>query len=235
MNKSSVDEIRQRFDGDVERFSNLETGQSSIVDAALVLDMITEAAAVVSPQAAMLLDIGCGAGNYSLKMLERLPRLAVTLLDLSRPMLDRATDRISNAYGVPVVPVQGDIRAVDFKDGEFDIIVASAVLHHLRTDDEWHSVFSKIHRMLKPGGSVWISDLIQHALPEIQTMMWKQYGDYLSEVKDDAYKEHVFDYIEKEDTPRSLLYQTVLLEEVGFRHVEVLHKKSCFAAFGAVK
>jgi tRNA (cmo5U34)-methyltransferase len=27
--KSTVDEIRQRFDADVERFSNLETGQSA--------------------------------------------------------------------------------------------------------------------------------------------------------------------------------------------------------------
>jgi len=28
--KSTVDEIRQRFDADVERFSNLETGQSTL-------------------------------------------------------------------------------------------------------------------------------------------------------------------------------------------------------------
>ena len=35
MSKSTVEEIRQRFDGDVERFSNLETGQSATVDAPL--------------------------------------------------------------------------------------------------------------------------------------------------------------------------------------------------------
>jgi hypothetical protein len=29
-NKSSVDEIRQRFDNDVERFSNIETGQTAV-------------------------------------------------------------------------------------------------------------------------------------------------------------------------------------------------------------
>ena len=31
--KSTVEEIRQRFDKDVERFSNLETGQSATIDA----------------------------------------------------------------------------------------------------------------------------------------------------------------------------------------------------------
>ena len=35
--KSSVPEIRDRFDGDVERFSNLETGQTATFDAALAM------------------------------------------------------------------------------------------------------------------------------------------------------------------------------------------------------
>ena len=47
--------------------------------------------------------------------------------------------------------------------------------------------------------------------------------------------EHVFGYIAKEDTPRPLVFQLELLRAVGFSDVEVLHKNSCFAAFGAVK
>ncbi len=38
--KSSVDQIRSRFDQDVERFSNLETGQSATIDAPLSLELI---------------------------------------------------------------------------------------------------------------------------------------------------------------------------------------------------
>jgi tRNA (cmo5U34)-methyltransferase len=44
-----------------------------------------------------------------------------------------------------------------------------------------------------------------------------------------------FAYVEKEDTPRPLLFQLDLLRQVGFGQVEVLHKRVCFAAFGAVK
>ena len=47
--KSSVEEIRQRFDADVERFSNLDTGQSAAIDAPLVLELIARSAAAVSP------------------------------------------------------------------------------------------------------------------------------------------------------------------------------------------
>ncbi len=90
--KFSVDEIRQRFDAEVERFSNLETGQTATIDAPLAMALVAEAAAATTPAARSLLDVGCGAGNYSLKLLERLPNLDVTLVDLSRPMLDRARE-----------------------------------------------------------------------------------------------------------------------------------------------
>src|SRR5215467_12893752 len=95
--KSTVEEIRQRFDADVERFSNLETGQSATVDAPLAMALVAQAAAATTPHARHVLDVGCGAGNYTLKLLERLPTLDVTLIDLSKPMLDRATERVGRA------------------------------------------------------------------------------------------------------------------------------------------
>jgi tRNA (cmo5U34)-methyltransferase len=57
----------------------------------------------------------------------------------------------------------------------------------------------------------------------------------LSALKGESYRDHVFAYIEKEDTPQSLLYQLDLLRAVGFSRVEVLHMNVCFAAFGAQK
>lgn len=98
---ASPEQIRERFDNDVERFSRLETGQSSTIDAPLVLDLIAEAAAAVTPGATALLDVGCGAGNYTLKLLERLPDMDVTLIDLSRPKLDRAVERVFPATSGP--------------------------------------------------------------------------------------------------------------------------------------
>ena len=40
----------------------------------------------------------------------------------------------------------------------------------------------------------------------------------------DEYKEEVFAYINKEDSPRPVTYQLNLLRSVGFDHVEILHK-----------
>jgi len=233
--KSTVDQIRRRFDADVERFSNLETGQSATIDAPLVLDLITATAAATNPRATRSLDIGCGAGNYTLKLLQRLPELAVTLIDLSAPMLERAVTRIGEVTSQPITTLQGDIRDIEFEAESFDIIMAAAVFHHLRGDDEWRSVFAKCYAALKPGGSIWISDLIEHDSPVVQAVMWQRYGDYLIQLKGEAYRETVYGYIAQEDTPRPLMWQLHLLKEAGFKTVEILHKNSVFAAFGAIK
>ena len=233
--KSTVEQIRQRFDNDVERFSNLETGQSNTLDAALSLDLIAKAAAAVNPGARALLDIGCGAGNYALKLLQLLPDLNVTLVDLSWPMLDRAAERIRETASGEIVTIQSDIRELELGEEQYDIILAAAVFHHLRGDEEWESVFASCHAALKPGGSFWISDLIEHSSAAVRDLMWARYGDYLAELGDAAYRDHVFTTIAQEDSPRPLLYQIDLLQQVGFREVDILHKSGCYATIGAVR
>lgn len=233
--KSTVEEIRQRFDADVERFADLETGQSATVDAPLAMALVAEAAAATTPHARHALDVGCGAGNYTLKLLERLPNLDATLIDLSQPMLDRARERVGRATAGRITTIQADIREVELPDEEFDIVLAAAVLHHLRADQEWRDVFAAFHRALRPGGSLWVFDLVESSIPAVGRLLRQRYGEYLTRLKDESYRDQVFAYVEKEDTPRPLLFQLDLLRQVGFAQVEVLHKNLCFAAFGAVK
>ena len=233
--KSTVEEIRQRFDNEVDRFSNLQTGQSATIDAPLALELVAEAAAVTTPNATRLLDVGCGAGNYALKVLSRLPNLDVTLVDLSGPMLAKAQERIRAVSRGGLRAIQQDMREIDFGDSAFDIIVASATLHHLRTDEQWRTMFAKFHRALAAGGSLWIFDLVASALPGVQRIMDRRYVEYLDALGGPKYRQDVLAYIEKEDTPKPLVFQLELLRAVGFRTIEVLHQNGCFAAFGAAK
>lgn len=233
--KSTVEEIRARFDADVERFSNLETGQSATIDSPLCLELIAQAASAVSPHAKGLLDVGCGAGNYTLKLLQELPNCDCTLIDLSLPMLERAKERVGTTTNGRVEIIQSDIREIELEESRFDVIVAASVLHHLRNESEWLAVFRKFYRALRSGGSLWIFDIIEHSLPGVQSQMWARYGDYLMEQGGAAYRDKVYGYVEQEDTPATLIQQLDWLRSAGFDHLEVLHKNSCFAAFGAVK
>lgn len=234
-NKSSIDEIRQRFDNDVDRFSNIETGQTATIDAPLAMELITQAAFNSTKRIQRVLDIGCGAGNNTIKLSDYVSPFDCDLVDLSLPMLERAQERISEVNSGGIRIFQGDFRGIDLPEKEYDVILAAAVLHHLRDDQDWESTFSKIYRLTAPGGSVWITDLISHETGPVQSLMWTRYGEYLCSVGGESYKDKVIDYIEKEDSPRSVTYQLDLLRKVGFTHVELLHKNSCFAAFGAIK
>ena len=66
--KSSIEDIRQRFDNDVDRFSNIETGQTATIDAPLTMELITQAAVQSTKRIRSVLDIGCGAGNNTIKL-----------------------------------------------------------------------------------------------------------------------------------------------------------------------
>ncbi len=233
--KSTVDEIRERFDNDVERFSNLETGQSATMDAPLALEIIQQCAAAKHPHASAMLDIGCGAGNFTLKILQALPGLNCTLIDLSKPMLDRAAERVTRATSGRVECLQSDIRDYRPKPESFDLVVAAAVLHHLRSEDEWRNVLQTIHAALRSGGTFWVWDMIIHETPAVQQVMWERFGRYLSALKGDEYRDHVFAYIDKEDSAASLNLQMRLAEKAGFRRIEILHKTAVFAAWMAAK
>ena len=233
--KSSVKDIEERFDKDVERFSNLETGQSATIDAPLTMELITQAAVKSTINIRRVLDIGCGAGNNTLKLLNQSSPFDCDLIDLSLPMLEKARERISELNSGKVRIYQGDFRTLDLPEHGYDVILAAAVLHHLRDDQDWESAFKKIYRLTATGGSVWITDLVSHETEIVQAMMWKRYGEYLHFLGGEEYRNKVFDYIDKEDSPRPVTFQLELLRKVGFRHVELLHKNSCFCAFGAIK
>jgi tRNA (cmo5U34)-methyltransferase len=168
-------------------------------------------------------------------MLSKIPNLSCTLVDLSRSMLDKAFERVSQATDKTVEIVQGDIREVGLKEIHFDIILAGAVLHHLRDDQDWETTFNKLYKLLKPGGCLMISDLVTQDTELLNNYTWERYGDYLENLGGKEYRSKVLAYVEKEDSPRSMNYQLDLMKKVGFRTVEILHKNMCFGAFGGIK
>lgn len=235
LKKATNQEIRERFDKETERFSNLDTGQQTTIDAPLTMELCTEAAKYATPHAKELLDLGCGAGNYTLKMLSKIPNLNCTLNDLSMPMLQKAAERVSPQTKGTVTTIQDDMRNLALPNNHFDIILAATTLHHLRDDNDWELMFTKIYNVLKPGGSFWVSDLITHDAEPITKLFEDKFSQYLETLGGPGFRQKVLDYIQYEDTPRSLNYQLALLAKVGFTHIDVLHKNSSFAAFGAIK
>ena len=181
------------------------------------------------------MDLGCGGGNYAVKVASLLPDVDCTLVDISANMLERAVERVAEIISGKVTALHGDYRDLDLGENLYDVITAGTTLHHLRGDDEWELVFSKIYKALKPGGTFWINDIVIGETDEITQMMLDGWKSILrAQVGEDKVGFYLEKY-ESEDTPRTLSYQLDLLKQVGFKETFVLHKHFNFAAFGARK
>ena len=233
--KSSPEAIRNNFDQQVERFSNLETGQTTAVDSPLCMELVARSAALLNPEATRIMDLGCGGGNYAVKVSSFLPDVDCTLVDLSANMLIKAMERVSENISGSVEIVQGDYREVVFEENSYDVITAGTTLHHLREAQEWESVFLKIYRALKVGGTFWINDIVLSETNEISQMMLEGWIGEMRKYHDEDEVKMYLDRYESEDTPRTLSYQLELMKQVGFSETIVLHKHFNFAAFGAIK
>jgi len=233
--KKTAAEIGSYFDGEVERFSDLARGQLSIKDARLMMDLFAETAPVLLPDARKILDIGCGAGNQTLNLLRVFPAADCTLLDISPAMLKRASERVGLAAAGRVTLVEGDFRTAGLPEGKFDIVVAAAVLHHLRDDADWTQGFSRIFSLLNDGGVLLVSDLIRHEDPAVEAVFKIRQEAFLREALGDAEAERIMESIALSDTPTPLEYQFSLLRRIGFRQVCLLHKNLVFGAYYARK
>ncbi len=233
--KSTTEQIRQRFDADVERFSKLETGQQATMDAPMILDVVSRSAACHVRPHETLLDLGCGAGNFTLRVLSQVSPLDCVLVDLSRPMLERAAQRVKAATSGSVQTIQSDMRLLSFEPASFDMILAGQVLHHLREDDQWQAMFARLYEWLRPAGTLFVADFVAFDDAGIQTVMMSRYAEHLENLGGAEYRDKVLAYCDAEDSPRSVKYQFDLLRTVGFRDFDVLHRNALFAAFYAKK
>jgi tRNA (cmo5U34)-methyltransferase len=215
----------------VERFSDFAAGQNTAIDSALSQALLRDCIVAERPGAGRVLDVGCGAGNFTLRLVERLQLSQIALVDLSRPMLERAVERLSAATQAQLTVLQGDVRDVPLPQGGFDVAVAGAVLHHLRGDDEWAAIFRKLHAALAPGGLLAVYDLVDHDSPGVREVMWAHYRAFLVTTLGEEAARGVFHVLDTEDSPRGLMWQLRLLEQCGFEGIEIVHKHSTFAAF----
>lgn len=98
------------------------------------------------PSTGSILEVGAGTGALWKHIGDT--ALELTLTDFSPAMCEQLRS-------IPVAKVvECDAHNLPFKDGEFDAVVASFMLYHL---DDPQKALNEFARVLKPGGSVFIS------------------------------------------------------------------------------
>jgi SAM-dependent methyltransferase len=107
-----------------------------------------------TPADRRILDVGCGTGSFARKILRRFSETEVFGLDLSAGMLHQARLR-SWASGGRLHLVQGDSERIPFANDSFDIVTCCHSFHHYPRQER---VVAEMHRVLRPGGRLFILD-----------------------------------------------------------------------------
>ena len=96
-----------------------------------------------------VLDLGCGTGLVTERLLARVPSARVTGVDPSARMRDMYAYRFANNPSVEVVC--GHAVDIPTPDKEFDFVLSNLALHHIPHEDK-PACAREIARALKPGG-----------------------------------------------------------------------------------
>ena len=93
------------------------------------------------------LDAGCGDGRYLAALAAELPARRAGV-DLSERILETARARVDADFR------QGNLQALPFAEGEFDLVLSSQVIEHV-LDAE--AAVAELRRVLRTGGTLVIS------------------------------------------------------------------------------
>jgi SAM-dependent methyltransferase len=105
---------------------------------------------LASNQDLSILDYGCGVATLSRLLRAAGIKARLTGTDVSAGMLREAARTWPATSPAPDFVTQ-DGAATGLPENAFDLIVISAVLHHVPVDER-DQVYAELHRLLRPGG-----------------------------------------------------------------------------------
>lgn len=106
-----------------------------------------------------VLDLGCGPATQLAQVAALNPNAKFTGIDLSSQMLADAQAHIDTLGLRNVEFAQGDItRLTSVPDRSFDAVISTVALHHLPSFGHLDACFREIGRVLRPGGSLYLTD-----------------------------------------------------------------------------
>ncbi len=179
------------------------------------------------------IDIGCGTGALSQRLLSLYPEVELTCLDMTEGMLDVARERLKG---------HGNVRFVlhdlyDFQyDGPYDLVMSSLALHHLVTDEDKREQYRRIQDALAPGGSFYNADFVLASDDRTHAMYLRKWADFMyqtlprEEVEGSVLPRH-----RREDSPAMLTDHLRWMTEAGLSDVDVIWKYYGFTVYGGRK
>jgi len=217
-------------------------------------DIIARLIKVVFPRPKLIVDLGCGTGSLTIKLLEEFDTAKVYSVDSDPAILLLAEQRLKH-FKSRVQIVQADITKMDWdKCIGADAVVSATALHWLKAED-LEAVYQQIHKILRNGGIFlnadhagscsnliqrhWESNREQMLREQTQSAddwdgFWRQ---FLSELGDDIRIKRQKALGQWQGTEEGMPLQRHFqkLGQCGFEYIDCFWRCDCDAIYGAIK
>ena len=151
------------------------------------------------PTSGTILEVGAGSGRLLTRIgLEHKDTYKVIGIDYSPSAVNIIRDNITK-HGLNGVAFDCDIRNIQIKDNEVDVICSGGVLEHFTVGEAW-SVLKEMYRVLKPGG-IFYADIVPRKFSLCRPIIKEDIGGYETNISTKRWNE--------------------LLTEVGFTNIEI--------------
>lgn len=228
--KNRFEEIKKHFEKEAKIFDKLF--YKIIPHYEFMLDIVTEAVPFNKKSKLKIIDLGCGTGNLSKKVISAYPKSHLTCLDMSENMIKMAKVKFEKFPGT--IFWLGDIREFDYSK-KYDVIISSMVLHHVEGTEKI-KFYRKLHKALKNDGIFLNIDIFitkDKNLQKLYTDKWISFmlksGLSLNKVKEMLLRH------KKEDRPVFIEKELENLHKAGFKNPDIIFKNFNFAVYGARK
>ncbi len=107
-------------------------------------------------QPSVVLDLGCGTGQLTRRLIERFPDATVIGVDLSEGMLDAAAARTAEIGAGASALVRADAHHLPFAPASVDVVVCTESFHWYRDQAR---ALGELAGVLRPGGRLLIASI----------------------------------------------------------------------------
>src|SRR5687768_12427542 len=191
------------------------------------VEMLDEAARVLDPAVTTIIDLGVGTGALSARCLRRAPAARVIGVDADATMLPLARRRL----GRRATLTEGNFLRVELPPA--DAVVATLALHHVRTRAAKARVYARIRAALRRGG-VLVSGDYHPSEDRTRSLTQRElWLHHLQATYTRSEAEKLLRGWSHEDTYVPLRAELALLDDVGFRAVDVVWRRGGFAVIAA--
>lgn len=185
-------------------------------------EMLARLLTYLPRDASRVLELGCGTGNLSLRLVELLPRAALTLVDGSEEMIAVVRSRFDELLSPPnreITFVGLRFEELDFPPQSFDLVVSSISLHHV---EDKAGLYRRIRSFLRLGGRFCFADQIRGEPESNHRLNWENWLEFCRErgncTPDEI--ESLLQHATAHDHYTTLTDHSALLAKAGFSEID---------------